>query len=84
MISETKFFIDYIGKSRYGIFLDDPSNPTPSFKKASVEECMSWIARKYGKDSHVELSTCADLIFRISNGIDLDLDLSGDNDDEDD
>lgn len=75
MTDELVIFVDYVGKSYYGVFIGDIKE-NPDIVATSVDAAVNWIIDNYGIESHVEFSHSAELIFKIENGIPIDKDLS--------
>ena len=71
MTEELVLFVDYIGNSKYGIFVDNPTNEKPDFILNSVAASLEYIINNYGIDSRVEISHCAEIIFKLENNINL-------------
>jgi len=75
MTEELVIFVDYVGRSYYGIFIGEIKEK-PDVLKTSVDSAVHWIIDNYGIESHVEFSHGAEIIFKIENGIPIDKDLS--------
>lgn len=71
MTEEMTLFVDYIGNSKYGIFVDNPTREKPDFVMNSVGASLEYIINNYGIETHVEVSHCAEIIFKLENNIDL-------------
>jgi hypothetical protein len=76
MTEELVIYVDYVGESKYGVFVGEINDDMPDVKTNSVDSAVNWIIENYGIDAHVEFSHGADLIFKIDNGIPFDRDLS--------
>jgi len=73
-------YVDYIGNRLYGVFLNEPIKDSPDFELGSVSASLKFISEKYGIDTHVEISHCAEIIFKIENSLDINTDLTGQED----
>jgi hypothetical protein len=69
-------YVDYIGSSKYGIFIDDPLKDRPDHICISISASLGYISKKYGIDASVEISHCAEIIFKVENGLDMDENIS--------
>lgn len=76
MTEELTLYVDYIGNTQYGIFINDPLKEDPDFVCQSVSVSLQLITKRFGIDTHVEISHCAEIIFKIENDVDMDHDLS--------
>lgn len=76
MFEQITVFVDYVGNSKYGIFIEDPLKENPDHIMHSASASLSFISKKYGDDTHVEISHCAEVIFKVENGIDINKGLS--------
>jgi hypothetical protein len=76
MIEEIVIYVDYIGASKYGVFVDDPVKEKPDAVHKTVDASLSYIADKFGIDTHVEISHCAEIIFKLERNLDMDENLS--------
>jgi len=76
MTEELTIYVDYIGNQMYGVFVNDPLKDEPDFIQNSVTLSLKLITRRFGIDTHVEVSHCAEIIFKIENDVDMDSDLT--------
>lgn len=71
MTEELTVYVDYIGRSRYGIFIGDPCKNKPDHVLNTVSASLNYIAENYGLDTNVEISHCAEIIFKIEAKMDM-------------
>ena len=76
MIDSPVMYVDYIGNKKYGIFIEDPLKDHPDHVMTSVTASLEYITKRYGIDTKVEVSHCAEIIFKVEVGMDIDGDLS--------
>lgn len=71
MTEDITIYVDYIGHKKYGVFLEDPTKDKPDFIVNSVSASLNFIGNNFGIDANVEISHCAEIIFKIENNIDF-------------
>ena len=76
MLKEITVYVDYIGDKNYGVFVDDPLKEEPDHVLSTVSASMQFISKCYGITTHVEISHCAEIIFKLENELDMNTDLS--------
>jgi hypothetical protein len=76
MTEEITIYVDYIGNKKYGVFIDDPCKEKPDFVVNSVSASFTFISNNYGIDANVEISHCAEIIFKLENDLNMEDPLS--------
>jgi hypothetical protein len=76
MLEEVTVYVDYLSNTKYGVFIDDPLKEKPDHVLPTVSASLTFISKNYGIETHVELSHCAEIIFKIENQLDMNMDLS--------
>lgn len=71
MTEELTVYVDYIGKSYYGIFINDPCKTRPDHILTTVSASLAYISEHYGIDTHVEISHCVEIIFKLERNLDM-------------
>jgi len=76
MVEEITVYVDYVSDKNYGVFVEDPLKEHPDHSLPTVSASLQFISKHYGITTNVEISHCAEIIFKIENDLDIDTDLS--------
>lgn len=76
MLEQVTVYVDFIKSEKYGVFLENPLKENPDHVLPTVSASLTFVSKHYGIDTNVEISHCAEIIFKIENNLDMDMDLS--------